>query len=87
MKLSQLKAYIATYKHDFVALSETYRDSPTPSNIIDIEGYKLVRSDHPDNNKRGGVCTYYKESFPVRVINLPFLKEALLLEMCYNKKK
>ena len=24
---------------------------------------------------------------PVRVINLPFLKEALLLEMCYNKKK
>ena len=54
---------------------------------IDIEGYKLVRSDHPDNIKRGGVCIYYKESLPVRVINLPFFKEALLLEMCYNKKK
>ena len=54
---------------------------------IDKEGYKLVRSDHPDNIKRGGVCIYYKESLPVRVINLPFFKEALLLEMCYNKKK
>ena len=51
-------------------------------NIIDIEGYKLVRSDHPDNIKRGGVCIYYKESLPVQVINLPFFKEALLLEMC-----
>ena len=54
---------------------------------IDKEGYKLVRSDHPDNIKRGRVCIYYKESLPVRVINLPFFKEALLLEMCYNKKK
>ena len=87
LKLSQLKAYISTYKHDFICLSETYLDSSTPSNKIDIEGYKLVRSDHPDNIKRGRVCIYYKESLPVRVINLPFFKEALLLEMCYNKKK
>ena len=84
MKLSQLKAYISTYKHDFTCLSETYLDSLTHSNIIDI-GYKLVHSDHPDNIKRGGVCIYYKESLPNRVINLFFLKEALLLEMCYNK--
>ena len=68
-KLSQLKAYISTYKHDFICLSETYLDSSTSTNIIDIEGYQLVRSDHPDNIKRGGVCIYYKESIPVRVIN------------------
>ena len=37
--------------------------------------------------KRGGVCIYYKESLPVRVISLPYLKEALLLEMTYNNKK
>ena len=87
LKLSQLKAYISTYTHDFICLSETYLDSSTPSNIIDIEGYKLVRSDHPDNIRRGGVCIYYKESLPVRVINLPFFKEALFLKMCYDKKK
>ena len=65
LKLSQLKAYISTYKHDFICLSETYLDSSTPSNITDIEGCKLVRSDHPDNIKRGGVCIYYKEPISV----------------------
>ena len=70
-----------------MCLSETYLDSSIPSNIIDTEGYKLVCSDHPDNVKRGGVCIYYKESLPVRVINLPFFKEALHLEICNNKKR
>ena len=70
-----------------MCLSETYLDSSIPSNIIDTEGYKLVCSDHPDNVKRGGVCIYYKESLPVRVTNLPFFKEALHLEICYNKKR
>ena len=86
-KLTQLKAYISTYKYDFICLSETYLDSTTPNNLIDIEGYNLVRADHPDDTKRGGVCIYYKESLPVRVINLPFFNEALLVEMSYKKTK
>ena len=32
---------------------------------IGKEGYKLVRSDHPDNIKRTGVRIYYKELLPV----------------------
>ena len=86
-KLTQLKAYTSTYKYDFICLSETYLDSSTPNNLIDIEGYNLVRADHPNDIKRGGVCIYHKESLPVRVINLPCFNEALLLEMTYNKKK
>ena len=86
-KLTQLKAYASTYKHDFISLSETYLDSSTPDNLINIEGYNLVRADHPDNIKRGEVCIYYKEFLPVQVISLPFLKEAVLLEMSYNKKR
>ena len=86
-KLTQLKAYISTYKYHFICLSETYLDSTTPNNLIDIEGYNLVCADHPDDTKRGGVCIYYKESLPVRVINLPFFNEALLLEMSYKKTK
>ena len=58
-----------------------------PDNLIDIEGYKLIRADHPGNIKRGGVCVYYKESFPVQTINQHYLKEALLLEMSCNNKK
>ena len=86
-KLTQLKAYNSIYKYDFICLSETYLDSSTPDNLIEIEGYKLIRADHPDNIKRGGVCIYYKESLPIRVISTPYLKEALLLEMDYNNKK
>ena len=86
-KLTQLKAYVSTYKNDFICLSETYLDSSIPDDMIEIEGYNLIRADHPNNIKRGGVCIYYKESLPVRIISLPFLNEALLLEMsCYNKK-
>ena len=86
-KLTQLKVYNSLYKHDFICLSETYLDSSIPDNLVEIEGYKLVRADHPDNIKRGGVCIYYRESLPVRNINLSYLKEALLLEMDYNNKK
>ena len=84
--LTQLKAYISTYKYNFICLSETFLDSSAPDNLADIQGYNLVRADHSDNTKRGRVCVYYKESFPVRVINLPYFKEALLLEMGFNKK-
>ena len=86
-KLTQLIAYNSIYKHDFICVSETYQDSSIPDNLIDIEGYKLILADHPDNIKRGEVCIYYKESLPVQIINQNYLKEALLLEMSYNNKK
>ena len=75
------------YKHDFICLSETYLDSTIPDSLLEIDGYNLVRADHPNNIKRGGVCIYYKESHPVQVISLPYFKEALLLEMTDNNKK
>ena len=62
-------------------------DSSTPDGLLKIDGYNLVRADHPNNIKRGGICIYYKELLPVRVISLPYLKEALLLQMTYNNKK
>ena len=85
-KLTQLKAYTSIYKHDFICLSETYPDSSFPDSLLEIDGYDLISSDHPNDIKRGGVCIYYKESLPVRAINIPYLKEALLLEMTYNNK-
>ena len=88
-KMLLLKAYNAIYKYDFICLSETFLDSSIPSDHVslELEGYKLVRADHPNNVKRGGVCIYYKESLPVRVINLPYLQEALLLELNDQNKK
>ena len=48
---------------------------------------ELAFNKHPDNVKRGGGCFYYKESLPISVISLRYLKEALLLGMTYNNEK
>ena len=77
--------YIST----ILCLSETYLDSAIPSDHVslELEGCKLVRADHPNNVKRGGVCIYYKESLPVMVINSPYLQEALFLDLNDQNKK
>ena len=86
-KLTQLKAYISIHKHDFICLSETYLDSSIPDSLLEIDRCNLIRSDLPNDIKRGGVCIYFKEILSVRVITIPYLKEALLLEMNYNNKR
>ena len=81
-KLSSLKAFIAVHKFDIICLSETYLDSsiaPDDDNL-EISGYSLVRSDHPSNNKRGGVCVYYKNFLPLRVLDIQYLHECINFE-------
>ena len=51
-----------------------------------ISSYTLVRSDHPSNTKRGGVCLYYKNNLPLRVINIGYLNECLTLELTVGDK-
>ena len=36
-KLTQLKAYISVYRHDFICLSEAYLDSSTPDSLLEID--------------------------------------------------
>ena len=61
-KLSLLTAYNSALIYDLICLTETYLDSTVHPNNLLINGYKLVRADHPDNVKRGGVCLYYREN-------------------------
>ena len=74
-KVFLLKAYIAIHKFDVICISETYLDSSSPSDDsnLEISGYTLVRSDHPSNNKRRGVCIYYKSFLPLRILNVQYL--------------
>ena len=55
--------------------------TPTDDDKLQIPGYNLIRSDHPSNTKRGGVCVYYRSSLPLRVINIGYLHECLSFEM------
>ena len=83
IKLFLLKAYIAIHKFDIICLSETYFDSSTSSDDdnLAISGYNLIRSDHPSNNKRGGVCIYYKNFLPLRVLGIQYLQECINFEL------
>ena len=87
-KLFLLNSYNSLHKFDIICLSETYLDSNTPLNDdnLEISGYTLVRSDHPSNTKRGGVCLYYKNNLPLRVINIGYLNECLTLELTIGDK-
>ena len=48
-------------------ISEMYFDSSIleGDSSFQLDGYKVIRADHPSNTKRQGVCFYYKESLSV----------------------
>ena len=83
-KLSQISTYLSVHKFDILCLSETFLDS----SILDddprlaIDGYNLIRFDHPSNSKKGGVCIYFKDHLPlVCRADLTNLHECLMCEL------
>ena len=70
-KLSLLRAYLAFYKLDIICLSEMYLNSSNLPNdeTLEISGY----NDRPLNSKHGGVCIYYKNCVPLRIISVNYL--------------
>ena len=87
-KLLFLNSYNSLHKCDIICLSETFVDSNTPLNDdnLQISGYTLVRSYHPFNTKRGGVCLYCKNNLPQRVINIGYLNECVTLKLTVGDK-
>ena len=88
-KVNLLEAYNAVNKFDIICLSESFLDSSilTENNNLNINGYKMVRVDHPNNVKRRGVCAYVRESLPVRNFSNSYLSECLTLEVTISNKK
>ena len=88
-KVGLLEAFNTINKFDIICVSESYLDSTFSSDNedINIKGYKLVRADHPNNMKRGGVCAYFRESLAVRVVPNHHLSECLILEVNLKNKK
>ena len=67
---------------DIVFLSETFLDSiiAHDDTNLDINGYAMLRADHPSNSKRRGVCIYFKESLPLIRRNISNMQECLVGE-------
>ena len=66
-KISLLQACITQHNYDIIYLTETFLNSSILSddNRITIDGYNLIKSDHPSDSKKGGVCIYHKEHIPL----------------------
>ena len=84
-----LEAYNAIHNYDIICLSETFLNSSTSKDVpeIKLQGYELIRSDHPNDTKRGGVCIYYKEHLPLKLRNyLSSLDKCIVLELKSKKQ-
>ena len=88
IKLSLLRPYIAIHKFDVVCLSETYLKASISNDddSLEVPGYNLFRADHPSNTKRGGVCIYYRNSLPLKIIGIHYLQECINFEIMIGGK-
>ena len=78
-KISLLKAYNAIHTTDTIYLLETHLNHGTlfDDDNLRIQGYKLIRVDHPSNQKWGSVCIYHKDFLQVKVSNVSCLMEGI----------
>ena len=84
-----LQALPVTHDCDIICLSEKFLDSSISNEDerIRIEGYNLLRADHLSNKKRGDVCIYCKELFPIiKRDDLCTFKDCLVTKIIMGKK-
>ena len=88
VKLFLLNAYNLVHSFDIIYLSETYLNSKTPPNdtCLELPGRNLFHSDHPSNNKRGGVCIYYKSTIPKNILSISNLDECINFDIAIAHK-
>lgn len=56
-------------------ISESYLNSTADNNVLLIDGNNLIRADHLNSQKKGGVCMYFKEQLNLRQINTTYFSE------------
>ena len=46
----------------------------------------MSRADHPSGNQRWEVCIYYKESLPIKMLNINYLQECICFDLKIGSK-
>ena len=77
MKVKLLTAYNVIHKFDIICISESYLNSDTSPNNdnLNIPGYNMSHADYPSGGRHGGVWIYYKESLPIKMLNINCLQK------------
>ena len=53
---------------------------------MDIPGYDLIWADHPSNIKGGSICVYYRNSLPLKILDIFYLQECIVFELKIGNK-
>ena len=77
------------HKFVIICLSELYLNSDTLSSNdnLNIPGYNMSRAGHPSGNRRGRDCIYYKESLPIKMLNINYLQEYISFDLKLENKR
>ena len=67
-KIDEVREVIRCGNYEFVSLVETWLQSHIHDNIINIQGYNLIRRDRVEGT-HGGVCVYIKDSIAFTVLD------------------
>ena len=77
---------MSVHKFGIICLSEKYIDSSIDDESLEISGCYLIRPDHPSNKRRGGICIYYKNFFPLKVTGIRLLEECIAFDLILINK-
>lgn len=66
-KIHVLRNYIISSMFDIIAMSETWLTKLVPDNIIDIDGFRVVRRDR-EEGRGGGILFYVRNSINFAII-------------------
>ena len=48
---------------------------------IQVDGYNLLKADHPSNSKQDDVCIFYKETLGVRIVKSLSFDQCIICEV------
>ena len=60
-KIDELSCELKSNKVDIAIISETWLNEPIPDQLLNIDGYQILRNDKT-NKRGGGVCIYVKQN-------------------------
>ena len=75
--------YLSVNKFNVACLSETFLNPEvlTDDGNLQIPDYSIARVDHLSNTKRGGVDVCYKNSLPLKMLDIKYLCKCINLEL------
>ena len=76
------------HRFDIICISKSCLNSGTSSSDynLNIPGYNMYRADHPSGSRREGVCIYYKESLPIKMLTINYLQQCIYFDLKIGSK-